>query len=285
MTEDGIDVEAIEKLLVRLEREDRLERVKLIYTTSYYQNPTGLTLGAAGRARLLEIARRFSRRQRILILEDAAYRELRYDGPALASMKSLDRENQFTILTQTFSKPFAPGLKTGYTAMPADLMEAVLHQKGNHDFGSPSLSQHIAVEAMTSGLYDQHVRLLCDSYRAKRDAMLDSLRKYIPASADISWTHPNGGLYIWVTLPAGTDSSRESPLFNRCVENGVLYVPGDYCFQPDENGFVPRNHIRLSFGQVAPDQIAPGIERFSQAVASILNPSGRDANVPVNSRA
>ncbi len=105
------------------------------------------------------------------------------------------------FLTQTFSKPFAPGLKIGYTAMPADLMEAVLHQKGNHDFGSPSLSQHIAVEAMTSGLYDQHVRLLCDSYRAKRDAMLDSLRKYIPASADISWTHPNGGLYIWVTLP------------------------------------------------------------------------------------
>ena len=107
MTEDGIDVEAIEKLLTRLERENRLDRVKLIYTTSYFQNPTGLTLGAAARPRLLEIARRFSRRQRILILEDAAYRELRYDGPDLPSIKSLDRDNHHTILTQTFSKPFA----------------------------------------------------------------------------------------------------------------------------------------------------------------------------------
>jgi 2-aminoadipate transaminase len=285
MTDDGIDVEAIEQLLTRLERENRLERVKLIYTTSYYQNPTGLTLCAAARPRLLEIARRFSKRQRILILEDAAYRELRYDGPALPSIKSLDRENRYTILTQTFSKPFAPGLKTGYTAMPADLMEAILHQKGNHDFGSPSLTQHIAVEAMTSGLYDQHVRKLCDSYRAKRDAMLDSLSKHIPASAGISWTHPAGGLYIWVTLPVGTDSSRGSPLFQRCVENGVLYVPGDYCFQPDENGVLPRHHLRLSFGQVAPEQIGPGIERLSQAVAAILDRSGRVLSTPLNSPA
>jgi 2-aminoadipate transaminase len=285
MTDDGIDVEAIEKLLTRLERENRLERLKLIYTTSYYQNPTGLTLGAAGRPRLLEIARRFSKRQRILILEDAAYRELRYDGPALPSIKSLDRDNRYTILTQTFSKPFAPGLKTGYTAMPADLMEAILHQKGNHDFGSPSLTQHIAVEAMTSGLYDQHVRKLCESYRAKRDTMLDSLSKHIPASAGISWTHPSGGLYIWVTLPTGTDSSRGSPLFQRCVEKGVLYVPGDYCFQADENGVVPRNHLRLSFGQVSPEQIGPGIERLSQAVAAILDRSGRVLSTPLNSPA
>ena len=285
MTDDGIDVEVIEKLLIRLERENRLERVKLIYTTSYYQNPTGLTLCAAARPRLLEIARRFSKRQRILILEDAAYRELRYDGPALPSIKSLDRDNRYTILTQTFSKPFAPGLKTGYTAMPADLMEAILHQKGNHDFGSPSLTQHIAVEAMTSGLYDQHVRRLCDSYRAKRDAMLDSLSKQIPTLAGILWTHPSGGLYIWVTLPAGTDSSRGSPLFQRCIENGVLYVPGDYCFQPDENGVVPRNHLRLSFGQVAPEQIGPGIERLSQAVAAILDRSDRVLSTPLNSPA
>jgi 2-aminoadipate transaminase len=285
MTDDGIDVDAIEKLLTRLERENRLDRVKLIYSTTYYQNPTGLTLGAGGRPRLLEIAKRFSRRNRILILEDAAYRELRYDGPALASIKSLDRENRYTILAQTFSKPFAPGLKTGYTAMPSDLMEAILHQKGNHDFGSPSLTQHIAVEAMTSGLYAEHVKLLCESYRSKRDAMLESLGKHIPESAGVSWTRPSGGLYIWVTLPEGTDASRGGPLFKRCVENGVLYVPGDYCFQPDENGLVPRNHLRLSFGQVAPEQIGPGIERFSQAVIAVLQKPSRAAGAPVNSRA
>jgi 2-aminoadipate transaminase len=285
MTDDGIDVDAIEKLLARLERENRLDRVKLIYSTTYFQNPTGLTLGAAGRPRLLEIARRYSRRNRILILEDAAYRELRYDGPALASIKSLDRENRHTILTQTFSKPFAPGLKTGYTAMPSDLMEAILHQKGNHDFGSPSLTQHIAVEAMTSGLYDRHVKLLCESYRSKRDAMLESLEKNIPPSAGISWTRPAGGLYIWVTLPEGADASRGSAMFKKCVENGVLYVPGDYCFQPDENGVVARNHLRLSFGQVAPEQIGPGIERLAGAMIGVLQKPSRAAGAAVNSRA
>jgi 2-aminoadipate transaminase len=284
MTEDGIDVDAIERLLGKLDHENKLDRVKLIYTTSYFQNPTGLTLSAQARPRLLEIARRFSRGNRILILEDAAYRELRYDGPALPSIKSYDRDNQYTILTQTFSKAFAPGLKTGYTAMPADLLEAVLHQKGNHDFGSASLTQHIAAEAVTSGLYQRHVKLLGDSYRDKRDTMLEALDRHMPAGAGISWTRPSGGLYIWVTLPPGFDTSRGSPLFQACVERSVLYVPGDYCFQPDENGFVPRNHIRLSFGQVAPEQIEPGIRGFAQAISAVLK-SSESTVAPLNSRA
>ncbi|MGA2440999.1 MAG: PLP-dependent aminotransferase family protein [Tepidisphaeraceae bacterium] len=286
MTSDGIDVSAIEKLLCRLEREDRLGRVKLIYTTSYFQNPTGLTLSAEARPRLLEIARRFSRFHRLMILEDAAYRELRYDGPELPSIKSFERENRNTILTHTFSKPFAPGLKTGYTAMPADLLEAVLHQKGNHDFGSASLTQHIAAEALDSGLYDQHVRLLCQSYRRKRDAMLDALQRYVPASAGASWTHPSGGLYVWLTLPDDADTSRSSRLFQACVEKSVLYVPGDYCFQPVQGpggagGFVPKNHLRLSFGRVAPDQIEPGIQRLAQAIAASAAQRRGDV-VPMN---
>ncbi|MGD0388653.1 MAG: PLP-dependent aminotransferase family protein [Tepidisphaeraceae bacterium] len=273
MTSEGIDVSAIEKLLHRLERENRLGRVKLIYTTSYFQNPTGLTLSAEARPRLLELARRFSRQNRIMILEDAAYRELRYDGPELPSIKSFERENLHTILTHTFSKPFAPGLKTGYTAMPADLLEAVLHQKGNHDFGSASLTQHIAAEALGSGLYDQHVRRLCESYRRKRDAMLEALGRFIPASAGASWTRPSGGLYVWLTLAKDADTSRSSRLFQACVEAGVLYVPGDYSFQPapgpaGDGGFVPKNHLRLSFGQVAPQQIEPGIKRLAQAIAA-----------------
>jgi 2-aminoadipate transaminase len=270
MREDGIDADAVEALLLQLQKQGLLERVKLIYTTSYYQNPTGLTLQEPGRRKLFDIVCRFSGRQRILILEDAAYRELRYDGPALASIKSLDRENRYTILTQTFSKPFAPGLKTGYTAMPPDLLEAVLHQKGNHDFGSASLTQHVALEAMTSGLYERQVRVLCDSYRRKRDAMLDALAHFMPASVGISWTRPAGGLYIWLSLPPAVDTSRDSALFQGCVRRGVLYVPGDYSFQPDENGQVPHHHLRLSFGQVSPQQIEPGIQRLAAAVTEAL---------------
>jgi 2-aminoadipate transaminase len=277
MTDDGIDVDAVEQLLAKLQRQGQLDRVKMIYTTSYFQNPTGLTLGQKGRMRLLEIARKFRGKNRLLILEDAAYRELRYDGGELPSIKSMDPENRHTILAQTFSKPFAPGLKTGYTVMPADLLMAVLSQKGNHDFGSASLTQHIALEAMNSGLYDEHVKLLRESYRKKRDAMLDALSRHMPAGAGISWTHPRGGLYIWLTLPAAVDASRDGELFQASVQRGVLYVPGDYSFQPDEHGHLARNHIRLSFGQVSLEQIEPGIGRLAEALATVLGHVGAAA--------
>ena len=274
MDENGMDVEAVGRLLERLEREGRLGRVKFVYCTSYYQNPTGLTLSAGRRPRLLEIVKRFSRRHRILVLEDAAYRELRYDGPGHRSIKSYDSENRYTVLSSTFSKPFAPGLKLGYTTGPEDLLHAMLQQKGNHDFGSSNVTQHIALESFRDGSYYRHVELLRASYRVKRDAMLASLLRFMPRDAGIHWTHPHGGLYVWLTLPEHMDTSRTGPMFGACVDNGVLYVPGEYCFQRDEQGRLPNHHIRLSFGQVAPDQIEPGIQRLAEVVVAQLSRGG-----------
>jgi 2-aminoadipate transaminase len=271
MDTDGMVVDEVEHLLARLERDGRLDRVKLVYCTSYFQNPTGLTLSAARRPQLLDIVRRFSKRHRIMLLEDAAYRELRYDGPAHRSIKSYDALNRFTVISHTFSKPFAPGLKLGYSAMPPDLLNAVLQQKGNHDFGSANLTQHIALESLRDGSYHRHVGVLERSYRAKRDAMLEALDRHMPQDGTISWTRPGGGLYVWLALPAGFDTSRGSAFFQQAVSRGVLYVPGAYCFQPDERGAIPTNHIRLSFGQVAPDQIEPGIERLAGVVREQLN--------------
>ena len=276
MDDGGMDVDAVERLLARLQQEGRLSKVKLVYCTSYYQNPTGLTLSAERRPRMVEIVRRFSAAagHRILVLEDAAYRELRYDGPAHRSIKSYDAENRYTVSSYTFSKPFAPGIKLGYSAMPDDLLHAVVQQKGNHDFGSANLTQHIALEALRDGSYHRHVVELQHAYRAKRDAMLAALQSHMPAG--VHWTTPHGGLYFWLTLPAGIDTSRGSAFFKECVERGVLYVPGDYCFQPDEQtGRLPRNCLRLSFGQVAPDQIVPGVERLADAVRRhVRSPAG-----------
>jgi 2-aminoadipate transaminase len=283
MDADGMVVDEVERLLARFEREGRLDRVKLVYCTSYYQNPTGLTLSAERRPRLLEIVQGFSKRHRILILEDAAYRELRYDGPAHRSIKSYDAHNRFTIISHTFSKPFAPGIKLGYTAMPSDLMHAVLQQKGNHDFGSANLTQHIALETMRDGSYAKHVQVLQDAYKAKRDEMLRAMKEFMPPHESVSWTHPHGGLYVWLALPAGFDTSRGSDMFNRCIERGVLYVPGAYCFQPDERGVIPTNHLRLSFGQVAPDQIAPGIERLASVVKEQLSTPSSVLSTPHSS--
>lgn len=281
MDDDGMDVDAAGRLLEQIERAGDLHRVKFIYCTSYFQNPTGLTLSLERRKKLLDLARRFSRNHRILVLEDAAYRELRYDGPALPSIKSFDAENRHTILAQTFSKPFAPGIKTGCTAMPRDLMDAVLHHKGNHDFGSSNLSQRIALEALESGAYHEHVEHLRASYRAKRDAMLSALDRYMPRRApELKWTRPNGGLYVWLTLPPTIDTARDSAFFNACIAAGVLYVPGAYCFQRDADGNLPSHHLRLSFGQVAPEQIDPGIQRLAEVVTGHLSLVTRQGEMP-----
>jgi len=280
--EDGMDVEAVETLLGQLERDGRLSRVKFIYVTSFFDNPTGLTLSLPRRQRLLDIARQFSRDHRILILEDAAYRELRYDGEALPSIKSFDERNEFTILTQTFSKPFAPGLKLGYTVMPRALLDPVLHQKGNHDFGSANICQQIALEAMRDGSYTRHLELLKTEYRKKRDLMLASLSRHMPKS--VHWTHPHGGLYIWLTLPSSIDTARDSRMFRESLSHHVLYVPGNYCFQPDESGQIPRNHLRLSFGQVAIEKIDEGIRRLASVIESLLPSTFRSSPAPLEAR-
>lgn len=270
MDENGMVVDEVEALLEQLDRDGRLDRVKFIYCTSYFQNPTGLTLSLERRHQLLDIARRFSRDHRILIVEDAAYRELRFDGDALPSIKSFDPDNQFTVLTQTFSKPFAPGIKTGYTFMPRDLLKAALRQKGNHDFGSANLCQHLALAAMTDGSYAAQVQRLNDGYRRKRDRMLDALNRHMPRATGIHWTHPHGGLYVWMTLPESIDAARGGALFESALANGVIYVPGDYCFHADKHGRIPTHHLRLSFGQIDADQIEPGIARLAQAVRGQL---------------
>jgi 2-aminoadipate transaminase len=267
MDENGMNVDAVEKLLEQLQSQNHLPKVKFIYCTSFFDNPTGLSLSTPRRKQLVDLAKKFSHDHRILILEDAAYRELRYDGQSLPSIKSFDEENTHTIITQTFSKPFAPGIKLGYTAMPHDLLEHVLKQKGSHDFGSPSLCQEIALEAMTDGSYTKHLEVLKQNYQQKRDALLKALSTHLTESADLHWTHPQGGIYVWLTLPKTVDTSSESPLFKRCVDLGVLYVPGQYSFHPNENNQTPNHHMRLCFGQVTNEEINPGIQRLAQAIA------------------
>lgn len=269
MDDQGMDVDAVERLFKKLEAEGKLPRVKLIYCMSYYQNPTGLSLSLPRRRKLLDLARAYSTHHRILILEDAAYRELRFDGESLPSIKSFDPDNRHTILTQTFSKPFAPGIKTGYTVLPADLIDPILQQKGNHDFGSASLCQHIACEAMRDGSYRRHVDVLNAQYRRKRDTMLAALDRHMPKHPGISWVHPHGGLYIWMTLPDDVDTCRDAALFQSSIDAGVIYVPGQYCFQADDAGFAPRNSLRLCYGVVPTAQIEPGIQRLSRVIQKL----------------
>lgn len=273
MDEDGLRIDLLEELLLRLERQGQLDRVKMIYEVTYYQNPTGVSLSTERRKQLVDVARRFSRNHRILVLDDAAYRELRYDGPTWPSLKAFDPDNQFTAVCMTFSKCLAAGLKTGYAFLPDDLVDAVLRQKGNHDFGSGNFAQHIIYRAVREGVYDQHSRMLCDTYRAKRDAMLEALDKHLgdlkPAA---HWLRPSGGMYVWLTLPESIHTGRDQWLFRRCVEKGVLYVPGEYCYVPcPDCKPIPQNQMRLSFGTQNPSSIREGVCRLAEAIHEALD--------------
>jgi 2-aminoadipate transaminase len=269
--EEGMRTDALEQTLRQLEREGRLNRVKLIYVVSYYDNPSGISLSPQRRRKVVEIAKRWSKAQRILVLEDAAYRELRYDGPLLESVWSHDESRQYVIYTQTYSKSFSPGLRVGFGVVPQELVQPLCDRKGNEDFGSANFNQRLIATVLESGLYEQHVEQVCAAYREKRDAMLEAADEHFSGLPDVTWVHPHGGLYVWMSLPPSVQTGFRSRLFEVAVKNeGVMYVPGELCYAGAADT-VPRNQMRLSYGVQSPDGIREGMRRLAAAVRGVLS--------------
>lgn len=269
MDDEGMRTADLARLLDALDRAGELPRVKLIYVVDYFQNPSGRTLSLERRRELLEIVESYRRQQRILILEDAAYRELRFEGDGLPSIKSLDERNEFVIYAGTFSKPCAPGLKTGYAVMPSELIEPLVRLKGNHDFGSNNLAQFLLDELLQSGAYARHVEYLRGVYRQKRDAMLDALAREFGDLPGATWTRPRGGLFVWLSLPETIVTGPGGALIDRAIREGVLYIPGEFG-HVSETSPKPANEMRLSYGDASVEQIKEGIRRLRRAVDGVL---------------
>lgn len=267
---EGMLPQELDRLLAGFEASGELPRVKLIYVVSYYENPTGGSLAAERREAIVKLAKKWSRGQRICLLEDAAYRELQYDGPILPSLWSYDTERSHVILAQTFSKTFAPGLRTGYGIVPHDLVGPLCDRKGNEDFGSAHLTQSILARIMQGGVYLSHVEKLCRSYRRKRDAILSAIDRHLAHLKGVTWERPHGGLYVWMTLPSEIETGFQSPLFQRAVKHEqVMYVPGELFYAgPLENR--PRSQMRLSFGILEDSQLEEAIRRLSLAIQAGL---------------
>ncbi len=269
--EHGLRMDALEAELQCLEASGELSRVKLIYVVSEFENPTGISLALERRAQVVEIAKAWSKRrgEKIYVLEDAAYRELHYDSPALPSVWSFDTAGDTVIHAGTFSKSFCPGLRVGFGLMPRELRDAVADLKGNQDFGSANFNQHLLAELLASGRFAIHAEEVRAAYRVKRDAMLTAADEFFADIPGVSWVHPHGGLYVWMTLPPHIGTGFDSPLFRRAVDvEQVMYVPGELCFGgPREQRQC--NHMRLSFGVQSPDGIREGMRRLSQAVRAL----------------
>ena len=272
--EDGLHPDGLEQTLQRLDAQGDLPRVRLVYAVSYYDNPAGVSIAANRREQIVRIVCRWADRCPVRLLEDAAYRELHYDGPELNSLWSYDESGQNVILTQTFSKSFSPGLRVGFSVLPDDLVRPVCDLKANEDFGSPRFSQAIMADILEQGsAYADHVQQIRNRYRIRRDAMLAAADEYFSSMDGVSWQKPDGGLYVWMTLPESVPTGFDSPLFTHAVEAcRVIYVPGELCY-PSTWNERPANRMRLSFGVLPPEQIREGMRRLAQAVRDILEQS------------
>ncbi|HEY4827340.1 MAG TPA: PLP-dependent aminotransferase family protein, partial [Solirubrobacteraceae bacterium] len=197
MDRDGMRTDELESTLDELERDGRTP--KFIYTVPNFHNPAGVTMSLERRHEVVRIA---SERE-LLVLEDNPYGLLRYEGSPLPTLRSLDEE--FIIYASTFSKILSPGVRLGWTCAPAPVLAKMNLGKQASDLCSSSISQYFVSAYFESGPWENYVRSLIEIYRRRRDVMLDALAEDFPREAE--WTHPEGGLFIWATLPDYIDTT------------------------------------------------------------------------------
>ena len=250
LDEQGMRTDLLEETLKRLGPGG----AKFIYTIPNFQNPAGVTLSAERRRRLLELARDFD----VPVIEDDPYGRLRYEGGHLLPLRALDPD---VLYLGTFSKVFAPGLRVGWLAAPRPIRARVLVAKQAADLCGSSFAQAVIERYMTGTSWRRVLADLQSAYRESRDAMFAALAEHFPS--DVTWTRPEGGFFVWVTLPAHMDTK---PLLAEAVEHGVTFVPGSD-FYPDGRG---SNCMRIAFCYESPEQIAQGISRLAEVLEDKL---------------
>jgi len=239
---------------------------KFMYILPNFQNPGGVTLSRKRRDELVELSDRYG----IPIIEDDPYGQLRYEGEHISPLVVLDRTNLLrdngyklgnVIYLSTFSKVLAPGLRVAWIVAPPDVIAKLVQIKQSTDLHTSTFTQMVVYEAARDGFIDEHVKLIRATYKVRRDAMLSALNDFFPP--EVSWSHPHGGLFLWVTMPPGVDSSR---LLELALRQNVAFVPGEPFYPNGDTG----SHMRLNFSNAAPEQIREGIRRLSIAVAHEL---------------
>ena len=217
MDRDGMRIDVLESLLDELQRDGR--RPKFIYTVPNFHNPAGVTMSLQRRQALVRIAAE----RELLVLEDNPYGLLRYEGEPLPNLRALDDE--FVVYASTFSKILSPGVRLGWAIAPAPILNKMQIGKQGSDLCSSSISQYFVAAYFDAGLWEEYVGSLLEIYRRRRDVMLDAMAEHFPREA--SWTHPQGGLFIWATMPDYIDTT---DLLARA--GGVRPRPGRLCRRP-----------------------------------------------------
>ncbi|MFP6574597.1 MAG: PLP-dependent aminotransferase family protein [Pirellulaceae bacterium] len=267
---EGMIPSALQEALEEIDRQGEKDRVKAIYLVPYADNPSGITMPLQRSSEIMEISRQWSSKPLpIQLIADLAYRDLRYSGDNIASIRTLDERGDQVILAGTFSKSFSPGVRVGWGLLPAHLVAPVCDQKGNIDFGSPNFNQYLMLDILEQGLLDSHLQEICGQYQVKLSAMLAASDRWFSDLEGVTWRAPSGGLYVWMEVPERIDTGPQGALFEAASREGVLYVAGGYCYAA-EGEPIHRNTMRLSFGVQSPEKIEQGMKALSRALKSVM---------------
>jgi 2-aminoadipate transaminase len=228
------------------------EKPKFIYTIPDFQNPAGITMPEARRQEIIDIARKHD----VLIVEDSPYRELRFEGKPQRMIYAMDNTGH-VISIGTFSKILAPGFRIGWVIAHELIIDKLVTAKQTADLCTSPFVQKIAARYLETGIFDTHLKTIIDLYREKRDIMLSALREHMPEG--VTWTEPEGGLFLFLTLPEYMDAE---DLFMQAVEEKVAFVLGNvfYC---DGCG---KNTMRLNFSFPSKEMNVEGIKRLAKAI-------------------
>ncbi len=252
---DGSDVVGMRRCLADLAAAGTLP--KCIYVVPDFQNPSGITISFAKREALLDLSYEFD----VPIIEDSPYRALRYRGETIPALFALDqqRDGGHVIGLYTFSKLFCPGVRVGFNIGPAEVVARMTHIKEGAILNTPKWNQDMCTAFLTEWDLDGHLENCRTYYREKLDVFLKTMAEHFPPETGVTWTVPEGGLFLWVTVPEHIDTDQ---LFFEAIEHKVAFVPGSqfYGERPE------RNHMRINFSFVSKEDLAEAVRRLANCV-------------------
>ena len=257
--DDGMDMEALEATLEKATKEGR---AKFIYVIPDFQNPAGFCWSLEKRKKLLELAYKY----KILIIEDSPYREIRFVGEHIPSLYSLDTEG-IVIGLKTFSKILVPGTRLGWILAHKDMIQKFVIAKQSMDLCTNTLGQKMMAEYLKTGKLEGQIQGTITKYKIKRELMLERLEAEMPKHPGVKWTKPEGGLFLWLSLPKEIDTDE---LFYKAVEENVAYVIGSAFYAKDPE----KNSMRINFSYSSEEQIKEGVVRLAKVIKREMEEKG-----------
>jgi 2-aminoadipate transaminase len=248
--EKGMRADLLEEKLAELKTQGI--KPKFIYIIPDFQNPAGITMPESRRLEIIAIAKKYD----ILIAEDSPYREIRFEGKAQKTIYELDNSGQ-VILLGTFSKIFVPGFRIGWVVADEKIIDKFVTAKQSTDLCTPTLNQKIVHKYIEKGYFDENLKKIIVQYHDKRDNMLKAFNEYMPEG--VKWTVPEGGLFLFLTLPNNMDAQT---LFQNAVDNNVAFVLGTV-FHCDGSG---KDTMRINFSFMPKDKTTEGVKRLAKVI-------------------